>query len=181
MRLASCRQSVSSCVAVALLFCSSLAGCGAATVVAPLLSAARRTTVRTLDVSLDVPTGLDRKKPHVWTLDSGGVRHAMLWLERKPMPKDGVDAWVARTSAVLGRGGVAGVTRREVVHLGDLEGHLLEAVTLIGQTRHCAMQLMVGAEDGMYVASVLATIEAMRRNHKAFETALRSLRIPKRN
>ncbi len=136
--------------------------------------------MRDLDVTLHVPVGFERKKPLIWTLDAGGSRHALLWLERKDLPKQGVKAWVQRSAADLGRFGLAGVTRRDTVPLGDLEGYLVEAITLVGKQRQAAMQIVVGAEDGMYVLSILSTIEAMAKNRKAFDTALRSLRIPQR-
>ena len=155
-------------------------GCSGARAGPPIVGSPKKVVVRELDVTLAVPSGFVRKKPGVWVLDAGGVRHALLWIERRKLPEAGVQAWVRRAEADLGRFGLAGVTRRETVPLGDLAGYLVEAVTLVGRKHNAAMQIVVGAEDGMYVLSILATLETMTRNRKAFDATLRSLRIPQR-
>ncbi|GEM_PF-2748218 len=155
-------------------------GCGATVVGPPILGGGRHALIEKLDVSLKIPVGMDRKKPHVWTLDAGGVRHAMLWVERKKLPETGAKGWVDAAAKRMGSSGMAGLIRREVVMIGDLDAHLLESITLLGRQRRAAMQLVAGAEDGLYVVSVLATLDTMKRNHKAFEKALRSTRIPRR-
>jgi hypothetical protein len=167
-------------VACLLLSALALPGCGSAQLGPPLVGDGRETHVKTLDLKLSVPVGFEKKKSGVWTLDSGGARHAMLWVERKDLPEDGVAGFVDRTVKHVGKGGVAGVTRREKLQLGDLEGHFVEAVTVIGSQRSAAMQLMVGAEDGLYLLSIVATVDTMRRNRKAFEACVKSLRVPRR-
>lgn len=155
-------------------------GCGATIVGAPLVSEGRDTRIRDLDVSLRVPAAFDKHKSGVWTLDAGGARHAMLWVQRKDTPKEGINGFVENLAANVGRGGRAGVIRREKVELGDLEGHFIEAVTIFGQQHSAVMQLLVGAEDGLYMVSLVATIDTMRRNHKIFEAVVKSLRVPPR-
>lgn len=162
------------------LLTASLIGCGGATLGAPQVGSGRNVVVRDLDVSIDIPAGFERKKPLIWALDAGGVRHAFLWLERRAKPDQGVEAWLNKSAADLGRFGMAGIIRRQPVEIGDLQGQIVEAITLVGQQRHAVMQLVVEAEDGMYLVSILGTIDAMRRNHKAFDAALRSFRIPQR-
>ncbi len=157
-----------------------LTACSGAVVGPPLVGDGREARIADLDVVLMVPVGFDQKKASVWTLDSAGSRHAMLWVQHKELSGKSVESVVNEVTEALGRGGKAGVTRREKIMLDDLEAHFVEAVTVVGAQRSAAMQVTVGAEDGMYVVSLLATVDAMRRNHKAFEACVKSLRIPAR-
>ena len=154
--------------------------CGGAVVGPPLVGDGRATTVRSLDVTLQVPAGFSQKKETVWTLDSGGARHAMLWVQRQDLPKEGVDSYVEKLARDLGKQGTAGVTRREKIELDDLDGHYLEAATVVGRQASSAIQVIVGAEDGLYMLSIVATAATMKRNKKAFEQCARSLRVPRR-
>lgn len=170
------KWSVFGVVAVAI----ALSSCGSTQLGPPLVSEGRETYVRSFDLRLAVPAAFAEKKPAVWTLDAGGARHAMLWIERKDLPEDGVEGFVERAIKQVGQNGMAGVTRREKIMLGDLEAHFVEAVTVIGNQRSAAMQVMVGAEDGLYLLSLVATVDAMLRNHKVFEACMKSLRIQSR-
>ena len=166
---------------VAVALCSLFAvACSGAAVGPPSVGNPHAKRIRSLDVTLQVPIGFEEKKEGVWTLDAAGSRHAMLWVERKDTPEAGVESFVEKLAAGVGKRGTAGVIRREKVELDDLEGHYLEAATVIGQQASAAMQLVVGAEDGMYMVSLVATAGAMRKNRKAFEACVKSLRIPSR-
>ena len=75
------------------------------------------------------------------------------------------------------RGGRAGLIRNEAVELGDLDGHYIEAIDLLGNNRQVLYQVVVESEDGLYIASIYAPIGLHKTHGEALGETVRSLRV----
>ncbi len=176
-------RAASLCALLTLVACAAVACGGLTQTVRQLdpdkikLDKRARQDVRGTGATLEVPTSFERAADRVWTLKQHGGLVFLLNVRRTRTPEQGAERWFKEKIALVQRSGQAGITANEPVELGDLVGHYIEAIDLVGANRQVLYQVVVEVEDGLYVASLYAPI-ALRKSHgEALAATVKSLRV----
>ena len=136
-----------------------------------------RQDVRGTRATLEVPTSFKRAADRVWTLKQHDGLVFLLNVRRTRTPEQGAERWFKQKIAQVQRSGQAGITANDPVELGDLVGHYIEAIDLVGANRQVLYQVVVEVEDGLYIASLYAPISLRKSHGEALAATVKSLRV----
>lgn len=135
----------------------------------PVPGAVRATVVVPAEAEIVAPT------TWMWPSKDGPI---LLTVRRQPEPNEGANPFLDREIKKLQAGGEIGIAGDRRVPLGDLEGRLIEATTLLKEETPTALwQLVCVAEEGMYTVTVAGPLLAMQERREKLQGFLKSLRV----
>ncbi len=136
-----------------------------------------RHTISQSRASVLIPKGWRIAAPTSWLRQVAPELAILLHIERLPEPEGGAQTYVDRMIADTTSAGEADIESDRRVRLGDLDARLVQTVELRGAAPKALWSLVVSAEDGMWLASVLGPVSDLRAKRSEVMAALLSLRI----